>query len=499
MSKRNLLGPVLGFLPRSRHSSERTSGAKNAKKVRLPKGEAPQKWNPPSPLPHAEPPAIAYPIECLSPGLRQVVVAVAKKTQAPEAIAAQSVLAAVSLTYGSRTKVQTLGSLANACCFFVLIALSGERKSATDRLTMGGVDRTVLELRQEHAELLSEHKDALRNLERGEPRPPRPECPSFLVTEPTIQGAFKAITSKAGFLAWFTDEAATFWGGHSMSKEQQALTCGTLSKFWDGAFFVRPRATQEGDGYVPPTPTTVNLMFQPNLIRDTFGNEFMLGQGILARMLPAWPESNMGKRRYRPSEPADDAIVQRFQDDTARALRETLADPTETALRLSDGAFRQCVAFHDDIEGELGRGRWAADISSFAAKAPEHACRIAALMTLYEDQDAAIVSEDTMKKACGIVRYHLQQFKYLCVAGTNDEAVGHAQKLLGWIKSNLAPGSGFATDIILQKGPVRTRSRKTMDQALAILVQHDWIAILPEGTVVDGKARRRAYQLNPGA
>lgn len=499
MSKRTLIQAIRGALGGSSRSSPRRPGKKKNTRIRVPKGEQAPDWRPPSPLPHAEPPAIAYPIECLSPGLRQVVEAVAKKTQAPEAIAAQSVLAVVSLTYGSRAKVQTLGSLANATCFFVLIALSGERKSATDGWTMGGVNRTVLELRQEYAQLLDEHEQMVETIERGEPRPPRPECPNFLVTESTIEGAFKAIASKAGFLAWFTDEAATFWGGHSMSKEKQALTCGTLSKFWDGSFVVRPRATQEGDGYVPPTPTTVNLMFQPTLIRDTFGNEFMLGQGILARMLPAWPESNMGKRRYRPSEPADDAVVQKFQDDTARALRETLADPSEKALRLSDGAFRQCVAFHDDIEGELGRGKWAADISSFAAKAPEHACRIAALMTLYEDQDAAIVSEDTMEKACGIVRYHLQQFKYLCVAGTNEEAVGHAQKLLDWIKSNLAPGSSFATDIILQKGPVRTRSRKTMDQALAILVQHDWIAKLPEGTVVEGKARRRAYQLNPGA
>ncbi|TMV14586.1 DUF3987 domain-containing protein [Arenibacterium halophilum] len=499
MSKRTIMGIVQSILSRSQQSAEGTSGITKATKVRLPTGEAPQKWNSPSPLPHAEPAAIAYPVESLSEGLGKVVRAVAATTQAPEAIAAQSVLAAVSLTYASRASVQTLGSSANAACFFVLVALSGERKSATDRLTMGGVNRTVLELRQEHEELVKEHEDALRNLERGDPAPSRPEFPNFLVTEPTIEGAFKAISSRAGFLGWFSDEASTFFGGHSMSKEKQALTCGTLSQLWDGSFFVRPRASQDGDGYVPPTPTTLNLMFQPNLIRDSFGNEFMLGQGILARMLPAWPESNMGKRRYRPIAPSDDAIVRVFQDDTARALRDTLADPTVKALRLSDGAFRQCVAFHDDVEGELGRGKWAADISSFAAKAPEHACRIAALMTLYEDPDATLVSEGTMPGACEIVRYHLQQFKYLCVSGTNEEAVAHAQKLLDWLRSNFAPGSGFATDVVLQKGPVRTRTRKAMDMALGILVQHEWIAKLPEGTVVDGKARRRAYQLNPSA
>ena len=228
-----------------------------------------------------------------------------------------------------------------------------------------------------------------------------------------------------------------------MSKEKQALTCGTLSKFWDGAFFIRPRATQDGDGYVLATPTTVSLMFQPNLIRRTYGDEFMLGQGILARMLPAWPESKMGTRRYRRCDAADEAIVEDFQDITAKALRNALEDPSEKTLKFSEGAFNECVRFHDDVEIELGRGKWAADISSFAAKAPEHACRLAALMTLYEDQEATEIAEATMANACGLVKFHLQQFKYLCVAGTNEDAVGHAQKLLDWLQEQSDSGKWF--------------------------------------------------------
>lgn len=468
--------------------------------VKLPKGEGKMEWPHPSPLPHAEAPATDYPVNCLSLGLQKVVQAISNKTQAPEAIAAQSVLAVVSLTMASHAKVRTLGtSLVNATCYFVLVALSGERKSATDKWAMGGVNRTVLKIREEHAERLNEHKEHVASPERSAEKPQAPVCPNFLVTEPTIEGAFKAISSGAGFLGWFSDEAAMFFGGHSMSKEKQALTCAILSKLWDGAFLFRPRATQEGDGYVPPTPTTVNLMFQPNLIRQAYGNDFMLGQGILARILPAWPESKMGKRRYRRSDPADDEVIADFQNATAGALRKSLEDPSEKSLKLSEAAFAVCVAFHDAVEDELGRGKWAADIGSFAAKAPEHACRIAALLTLYEDQEATEITEDMMKNAVGIVKYHLAQFKYLCVAGTNEDAVSHAQKLLDWLKANLAPGSGFATEIILQNGPVTTRNRKAMDQALAILIEYGWVAKLPDGTVVGGKKRRRAYMLNPKA
>lgn len=261
----------------------------------------------PIPLPNTLPPSAACPVQHLSPKLRRVVEAIAAIAHGPPAIAAQSVLSVTSLTFASRATVETLCSKANAACFFILVALSGERKSAADGLAMGGVNRTVLELREEHRRAVMAH-DQLSADEKKQEK--KPVCQNFIMTEPTIAGAFKAIASGAGFLGWFTDEAASFWGGRSMSKEQQTLTCGILSKFWDGSFFIRPRASQDGDGYVPATPTTVNLMFQPILLPDTYGNEFLISQGLLARMLPAWPESRMGMRLHKPSDASDRAIVQ---------------------------------------------------------------------------------------------------------------------------------------------------------------------------------------------
>lgn len=193
MVKQSIINAVQRVIAIERKLSQHNLEAAAAGSVTLPTGGHRVVWLKPTPLPNAEPPAIRYPVECLSPGLRKVVEAMAKKTQAPEAIAAQSVLAVVSLAFASRAKVQTLGSFSNAACFFVLIALSGERKSATDGWAMGGVNRTVLELRAEHAQLLRDYEQAVETIERGGEKPPRPVCPNFLVTEPTVEGAFKAI------------------------------------------------------------------------------------------------------------------------------------------------------------------------------------------------------------------------------------------------------------------------------------------------------------------
>lgn len=180
MFKKFIVKPFQRVLEEPRQQSRQKSGAKATARTRLPKGEQGPEWGEPTPLAHAEPPATPYPLNCLSQGIREVVEAIARKTQAPEAIAAQSVLAVVSLTFASRTQVQTLGSTANAACFFVLAALSGERKSATDRLAMGGVNRTVLELRQEHAQQLKEHEEIIGS---DGPKGGRPPVPVHCLTE----------------------------------------------------------------------------------------------------------------------------------------------------------------------------------------------------------------------------------------------------------------------------------------------------------------------------
>lgn len=457
------------------------------------------KKHPPTPLPYAEPPKTDYPLDCLTPKLRSAAEAIMRMTQGPAAIAAQSVLSIASLVAGSRAKVETLGSHANATNAFITIALSGERKSAADKIAKAGIDRAIERLRKEHESAMARYKSELASTARGEDKPAAPVCPSFLVTEPTVEGAFKTIASGCGFLGWFSDEAASFWGGHSMSKDQRAKTSGIVSKFWDGDYFFRPRASQDGDGYVPPTATTINLMFQPKLLPDTYGDDFLIGQGLLARMLACWPESKMGTRKYKRKTEEDKAATKRFQDDSEAALMDTLEDKTEKYLSLSKDALETCIEFYNNVECTLGPGGWAADISGFASKAAEHACRLAAIMTLFEDRDAQTVSGDVMKAACELVKYYLKQYKFLCIAATNDTEVAQAQTLLDWLRENLQPGDAFATDRILQKGPIGARRAKILHRLLEILAQYGWIRELPEGTEVDGKKRRKAYRLSPQA
>lgn len=120
-------------------------------------------------------------------------------------------------------------------------------------------------------------------------------------------------------------------------------------------------------------------------------------------------------------------------------------------------------------------------------------------MTLFEDRKIDVISGDVMKAACKMVKYYLSQHRYLCIAATNETDVAHAQTLLDWLRRNIAAGEGFATDRILQFGPVHARRAKSLDRMLTTRKQYGWVDELPSGTTVDGKKRRKAYRLSPKA
>ena len=192
----------------------------------------------------AEPPATPYPVELPDPGAsRGGSKPIARKTQAPEANASRS---PCSLSFpwsfrrpraGADTRLKPLTLHASSV---LCGALWGEKERHGPLGDGRIVNRTVLELRQEHAQHLMEHDEIRRRpgARCGKTRLGRcaPEFPCD-PPEPTIARAFKAISSGAEFLGWFTDEAATFFGGYSMSQDKLALTCGIISKLWDGRLF----------------------------------------------------------------------------------------------------------------------------------------------------------------------------------------------------------------------------------------------------------------------
>ena len=118
----------------------------------------------------------------------------------------------------------------------------------------------------------------------------------------------------------------------------------------------------------------------------------------------------------------------------------TLAFPR--ALTISAGATGIWRQFYDHIEGQCGAGNELEGVGDFAAKAAEHAARIAGVITLVEDLHAREVGLAAMEGGVELANWY--------VGGANrlKNAVTH--------------------------GPKALRIKAAAEEALAILVAHGW-------------------------
>jgi len=448
------------------------------------------------PLPRAQP----YPTDALGP-LRKPAEAIAKKCQAPLAMAAQSVLAVAALAGQAHADVVLpYGQSRPLSLFLVSVAGSGERKSTTDNESNWPVAERENVLRDEHRDGmacwkiehsawtaqrrqiegdrkkdLAEKREALRALGL---EPPQPLAPFLTTGDLTIEGLAKIWPHAHPSLGVFTAEGGMFTGGHGMTEENRLRTAAALSELWDGKPTKRLRAL-DGATILPGRRLSMHLMVQPDAAANFLANGTLRDQGLLSRMLVAAPESIAGTRFYRDTHPDDEAEIRTFG---ARIL-SILETPTALAhgtrnelaprrIPMSAIAERYWKACHDNIERQSGMGGELANISDFAAKAPEHAARIAAVLAIFNDVTAANVCAECMEGGIRLVEWYIGEALRLTRAARTDPRLLRAAALLDWLRAR--PEDSFQLRDVLRLGPAPLRTKAMAEDAIRILIEHRW-------------------------
>lgn len=478
----------------------------------------------PQPLMREIPPGEAYPVDALGP-LREVVQAVQDISQAPIAIAAQSALAVASLAVQGFADVETLGGDAPCSLFCLTIAESGARKSTCDRLLIRGLrdherDRdaeyrdaiAANELAQKVwtekrkrliAEAAGPKKDkaaaAEAELHAMGPEPRAPLFPNLTCMEPTFEGLVKLYQVGRPALGLFSDEAGGFIGGHAMNKDNRLKTMAGLSSLWNGEAIDRTRAGDGASTY-RGRRLAAHLMVQPVAARPFLSDPEASGQGFLARFLIAEPASNIGSRLQLGHEPASDVAVGRF----AARLRAILETPMPTGthlqelapprLTLSNQARDLLCQFYEAVETKQAPGGELEQVRAFASKAVEQACRIAGVLTLWSDLNAPEIGKQTMMHGVQLATFYLGEAKRLAEVASISAETDRAEGLRKWLLESWANPKVTVRDI-LRNGPNRLRESKTARETVAILEKAGWLVRLPEGSIVQGMARKDAWQI----
>jgi hypothetical protein len=478
----------------------------------------------PLPLLRALPAPEAFPVEALGEVLGPAAEAIQDKVQSPWAMCCQAVLAAATLAVQGFADVELpTGQIKPVSNFFLTVAGSGERKSATDSFALGPIRKHEEILLETHAAELPAYnnakaawdaarkkacishkgdfvaiKAALNNLG---PEPEAPLSPLFTCQEPTFEGLCRALEHGQPSIGIFATEGGQFIAGHAMSAENKLKTAAGLSCAWDGETIRRVRA---GDGVtiLAGRRVSLHLMVQPGVAAIMLSDDELADQGMLSRCLVTAPESRSGHRFFREPTPETKNKLLAYEKRLHDILQRPFPLATNTrnvlvprVLRLNAGATNIWRTFADHVEGQIGPGGALEPIIGFANKLPEHAARLAAVLTLIEDPAASDVTQEFMARGIVLAQHYSSEALRLFQGAKIDRDLRRAAQLLDWLVSWGDPSVSLPD--IYQSGPNAIRDRKTALRLVGILETHRYLVKLSGNTIVKGERRRDAWLIVP--
>ena len=472
-------------------------------------------WNP-RPLQRKPSDPTPFPVDALGDVLGGAARAMSEVIQAPIAICGNSVLAAAALAAQGHANLLIDGRRHPLSEFFITIGLTGERKSAIDNYALLPHRDHQRELHRVYAEKRAEYDrcaDAFKKAKEeaitatksktyeakvkalaalGDP-PQEPVEPFLIAEEPTYEGLIKMLINGQPSVGLFSDEGGRMIGGHGMNSDNMLKTASGLSGLWDGREVSRVRAG-EAATLLYGRRVSLHLMCQPEIAQQMLSNALLIEQGLLSRCLVTWPTSTAGKRYYKEVDLSEVEAIKTYSAamlellSTNVTLREGTRNELEPRdLPLSQEAKAIWVAFHDAVEKQLVDGAELAQIRGLANKAPEHAARIAGVLSLIENAATGSISARWMEAGIQLVTHYLNEAIRLYEAGAADPDLKEAEKLLGWLQNRA--GKLVTLVEVYQLGPSSVRNAKRARELMKILEEHGQV----RPTI--GERHREAWRL----
>jgi hypothetical protein len=476
----------------------------------------------PRPLFRELAPASSYPVDMLGSILAPAAKAIVDRIQCPDALAAQSVLAAASLAVQAHADVEipATGHVKPASLFIISVAASGERKSAADGEALYPVRKREKALREAYAAEVPEYLklkaafDAARKkaLEGKDDRfatkskldavgdePPKPLEPMLTCGEPTFEGLCKILAAGQPAMGIFSDEGGSFIGGHGMSPEAKLRTIAGLSGIWDGSPIKRVRAL-DGSSIIGGKRVALHLMVQPEAAAQMLTDPVLLDQGFLSRLLVSAPASTAGTRFQREPDPASSAALSRYHARIMSILEHqpTMALDSRNELEprvlcFAPDAARVWREYADFVERLLAPGQPFESIRGFANKLPEHAARIAAVLTLVDNIGAHRIDKETFERAVRLAEYYTHEALRLFEAGYASPELRRAETLRKWLLTKWKQPL-VSVRAVVTFGPNSIRDSAAAKAAIKVLDEHGWLVSAGAATV-DGKNVREAWKI----
>ncbi len=449
-----------------------------------PKLELPR---PPRPLIESNPVPQPYPVQALGGILGPAVERMADVIGVPQALAAQSVLAASALATQGHAGLQLDGRHYPLSLYLITVAATGDRKTASDRSALLPARQWERQQWQHYREQLSRYRAAQRQAQRINPADPaptnsvpleaEPSAPRLITTDPTIEALIKGLCHDLPSMGLFCDEGGQFLGSSTMSRDNRLKAVTTLSSLWDGSPIDRARSMAGESLRAYDRRLSLHLMLQPYLAMQLLSDPLLQGQGILGRCLMTWPTSLAGQRSYQAVDLSKDAALKRYHHRLSALFYQPSSLSADGALQLSKLSLsplarRRWIDLHDAIEAQLGEFGELASVRPSGSKAADNLLRIAGILAVVEE--SSVVEVDHIQRASALVGYYLTEIQRLTEQEPVCRVKEEADRLLRWLQ--VKDWKRFSIRELNRNGPRFARkSSRHAAKLLVELIDHQWL------------------------
>ena len=284
-----------------------------------------------------------------------------------------------------------------------------------------------------------------------------------------------------------------------MADDAKLRSTTALNRLWDGGAIDRIRAAEKF--VLIGRRVSAHLQAQHDVAMTMIGDRSLQDNGFLSRWLMVAPVSMAGTRFSKPVSDKSKAALATYTSKTLAHLRRELPyaegknfELAPRVLKLSDEAKTCWRQFADHIEKQVGPDGDLAPIAGLANKLPEHAARIAGVLTIFENERAAEIDLTYLNRGIEIAQHYAAEALRLSGAASITVELASAQQLLNWLHSKWTE-EFIAIKPLVESGPNSLRDTKIIKRLVATLADHHWVEPAPPGTVVAHKPRREAWKI----
>ena len=438
-----------------------------------------------------------YPIYALPPLAKDAVMAISEHVQSPIAMTAQCVIGAMShIAQAHVNAPHPFSPQGEPCSLYLLTeGQSGSRKSTSRNMA----DKAIIQHERKQYELyrrdLEQWKSGQASLGKKDREAycaenPPPNDPSTLYSDITLESIaglyVDGILNNASIAS---DEAAQFFGGHTMKGDTRNQALGGYAKLFDDGSVERTRSKSNlnGSGRAYDVRLTFNLQGQHEVLSDALKDPVLRGQGFLPRFILTVPENLAGTRLQDAAYQAKNANhdhrliaywtrCEYLLDDSPRPQANHELNNGRYVIPMNEEARAIDLAFYNMFEELQGKGKRYEYLQAFASRASQLARRLATVFAYFEGLDR--IDASTLTGACEVVKHSLNEWATYSDIEVRTES--DAEKLIKWLirKCEADKANCIPKTLALKGAPSNLRKVRAFDLCLNELIESNYLRLV---------------------